>query len=672
MSNFKSLFQSMNIGNVTLKNRYAMAPMSVVHDYEEGAFGERAIQYYLERAKGGVGLIFSGGMKVDNTIEPVSMNVPMPNRNPALFAERLRQLTKEMDKYDSKFFAQLSAGFGRALFPTAVVDKRSYVAPSEISNRWEPENLHRELTVDEIHQIVKDFGTAAKIVKAGGAAGVEIHAVHEGYLLDQFTMSFYNHRTDEYGGSLENRMRFAKEIIDEVHAACGEDFPVGIRYSLKSFVKDLQKGILPEERMTVPEKGRDYEEGLIVAKMLEEMGYAEISVDGGNYDSWYWPHPPIFHERGTYLALAEKVKSVVTIPVISAGMLGDPQLALQAVESHVIDMVALGRPSIADSQIVNKIKDGQVDDIRPCQYCHEGCLNPAGHRPSMCTVNARAAREFEMPMDVEKTTSPKNITIIGAGPAGLESARLLAEKGHQVTIYEKSDHIGGLFGYGVIPEFKKEGVQLIKWWGGQLDKLNVKIEFNTEMDANDSRLKEADTIITATGSHDFIPPVPGRDLSNVHTAKELLENGADFVSGDKPVTLIGGGTVGVELAIWLSRHGKPVQIVEMADKILPKGAPLPNLQMMMELLDFYKVERYVSTKLMSIETDHITVEKDGKMVELASSDVILALGYRSESGLYESLSEIYGTDKVKNLGDSDHVRDVLESVNDAYELVETI
>ncbi|MFC4653221.1 FAD-dependent oxidoreductase [Lactococcus nasutitermitis] len=674
MGNHENLFEPIKIGKVTIKNRYALAPMLFVHEYEDGAFGERAIEYYLERAKGGVGVLFTSLCKVDNDVENVNLGMPMPNQNPELFTKRLKKLTTAMAEYDSKLFVQLTAGFGRAVFPIVTTSEQSYVAPSVISNRWDPEKQQRALSIDEIHEIIRKFGTAAKIAQDGGAAGVEIHALHEGYLLDQFSMSFYNQRTDEYGGSLENRLRFTKEIIDEIHRVCGEDFPVGMRLSLKSFVKDLRKGILPEEtkitleKPDVLESGRDFAEGLEVAKMLESYGYAHLSVDGGNYDSWYWAHPPLFFEQGPYLPLSEEVKKVVNIPVIVSGMMANPDFAEQALSENKLDMVALGRPLIADSQIVNKIYAGNYEDITPCQYCHEGCFNQVNHRNAHCTVNARAGRECEFPLETEKTTNVKEIAIIGAGPAGLEAGRLLAAKGHQVTIYEKSDKIGGLFSYGVVPEFKEAGVRLVQWWGRQLSQLGVKIEFHTAITAEDTRLAQADEIIVATGSYDFIPPVTGIDLPNVTIAKDFLTAGAE--NAGELTTIIGGGTVGVEIAIWLAKHGKKSQIIEMADTVLPKGAPHPNWQMMLELLDFHKVARYTSARLTKINPDSIEVEQNGENKTLPASQVVLALGYRSEKTLYEALKEEYP--HVTNLGDSNQVRDVLEAVNDAFALAQTL
>ncbi|MDR0298847.1 MAG: FAD-dependent oxidoreductase [Streptococcaceae bacterium] len=677
MQKYKSLFQPIKIGNVELKNRYALAPMLFVHDYEDGAFGPTATEYYLERAKGGVGLLFTSLCKVDNEVENVSLGMPMPNQNPELFKERLKNLTDKMAAYNSKLFVQLTAGFGRAIFPVVTTSEASYVAPSQITNRWDPSKEQRALTIEEIRSIIKKFGTAAKTAQEGGAAGIEIHALHEGYLLDQFSMSFYNHREDEFGGTLENRLRFAKEIIDEIHRVCGDEFPVGMRLSLKSFVKDLRKGILPEEteinkdRQDPLEVGRDFAEGLQVAKMLEGYGYAHLSVDGGNYDSWYWAHPPLFFNEGPYLPLSEEVKKVVNIPVIVSGMMANPDLAAQALENQQLDMVALGRPLIADSQIVNKIQNDQYEDVTPCQYCHEGCFNQVEHRKSHCTVNPRAGEEYLYPLEAEKQKVAENdrkkIVVIGAGPAGLEASWRLARKGHSVQLFDRAQEIGGLFSYGVVPEFKKGGRDLIAWWGRQLEKYAVELHLGKTIDVESSELAKADLIITATGSNDFIPSVAGVDLPNVLKAKEFLARGAD--AAGELTTIIGGGTVGVEIAIWLAKHGKKSQIIEMAETVLPKGAPHPNWQMMLELLDHHEITRFTKSRLVEIDSDHILLAQEGaETIQIPADEVVLALGYRSESGLYEALKEKQLN--VVNLGDSDHVRDVLEAEKDVYSFVQ--
>lgn len=663
MKSYSALFTPVKIGNVTIKNRYAMPPMVVSHDYDEGAFNAKSMEYFLERARGGVGLLISGASSVDSEVEAMKLSMPGPNTNPPLFIERLKILTDKLKQYDTKLFLQLTAGIGRCMFPQYAVEGH-LVAPSFISNRWDPDMMHRALTVQEIKHLINATGDGAKQCKDGGADGVEIHALHEGYLLDSFAMSFFNKRIDEYGGSLENRLRFAKEIREAISEKCGPDFPVVMRFSLKSYIKDVRVGGLPDEDFE--ELGRDIEEGLEVAKLLEAYGYDALDVDAGTYDSWYWAHPPYFHKEGLYLSLAELVKKAVNIPVICAGIMDNPDLALDALEKGMLDMVSLGRAQIADPNICNKIKDGNVEDIRPCLHCHEGCFNHNRPRVTSCVVNARAGHEYDKP-SFAKTTNPLKIAIVGAGPAGMECARLLADKGHTVDVYEKSDDAGGLFKYAAEMVFKSDAKRLINWWKGQLGKLGVNVHYNMAVEADSPFLKNVDVIICATGSNDFIPRIEGIDGPNVYTAKQVL---AKQPLGND-ITIIGGGLVGCELAISLSKQGKNVTIVEMQPEILPgRKSPGANIQMILELLDFHNVKQYTSAKAAKITPNALFVEKGGSVLELPASNVIVAMGYRSDATLYEQCKHKYRA--VLNTGDSYKVDDVLEGVARAYDICKAI
>ena len=290
---YAELFSPIKIGKLEIPNRYFMAPMGALGMADtNGAYTQKGIDYYVERAKGGTGLIITGVSKVDNDVEKFGApSIGVLPLNPFAFLQTAKVMTERVHAYNSKIFLQLGVGFGRAMVPAAIGMGASAVAPSEVENRWNPNVKHRALTTEEVETIVKKTAEGAYLAKMAGFDGVEIHAVHEGYLLDQFTLELFNKRTDKYGGSFENRYRFAVEILQAIKHVCGSDFPVTLRYTVKSYIKEVRQGGLPGEEFV--EKGRDIEEGIRAAKHLASAGYDALNIDAGTYDSWYWNHPPI-------------------------------------------------------------------------------------------------------------------------------------------------------------------------------------------------------------------------------------------------------------------------------------------------------------------------------------------------------------------------------------------
>lgn len=339
---YANLFEKTRIGSCELKNRFAMAPMGPLGLGDaEGGFNQRGIDYYTERAKGGTGLIITSVTFVDNEVEEHAMpSCPGATYNPVHFVRTAREMTERIHAYGAKVFLQLSGGFGRVTIPTNLGEFPP-VAPSAIPHRWLNKTC-RPLTVEEIHSIVKKFGDGAYNAKRAGFDGVQIHAVHEGYLIDQFAIALFNNRTDEYGGSLENRLRFAKEIVEEIKARCGQDFPVALRYSPKSMMKDWRVGALPGEEFK--EAGRDLDEGVEAAKLLVEYGYDALDVDVGTYDAWWWNHPPMYQEKGLYRKYAKLMKETVNVPILMAGRMDNPEMASACIADSTCDIISLGRP----------------------------------------------------------------------------------------------------------------------------------------------------------------------------------------------------------------------------------------------------------------------------------------------------------------------------------------
>lgn len=656
---YSELFTTKRIGNCDIKNRFVMAPMGPMGLGDtDGGFNQRGIDFYTERAKGGIGLIITGVTLVDNRIEEHAMpNSPCSTMNAVHFVRTGRELTERVHAYDAKIFLQLSGGFGRVTIPTNFGENPS-VAPSAIPHRWLDKTC-RALTREEIHEIVEQFGKGAYNAMRAGFDGVEIHAVHEGYLLDQFAISIFNWRTDEYGGSLENRLRFAREILNEIKKTCGKDFPVVMRYSVKSFMKDWREGALPDELFI--EKGKDIEEGLEAAKLLVDYGYDAMDVDVGCYDAWWWNHPPMYQKKGLYIPYCKLVKDAVDVPVLCAGRMDNPNLALAALNDDACDFISLGRPLLADPDYVNKLFHGDAASIRPCISCQEGCMGRIQEYSALnCAVNAQACRERSQRL--VPAAKPKRIVIIGGGVAGCEAARVLALRGHKPEIYEKSDRLGGNLIPGGMPSFKEDDHALAVWYTHTLEQLSVPVYLNQTMEAEDILDKNADVVLIATGSKPKIFKLSGESL---YTAAEVLlgqkQTGAR-------VAVIGGGLVGCELALHLQELGKQVTIIEALDKILAVNRPLchANSSMLEALIPFKGIRTITSAKAIDFDGKTLVLQSQNRKTNLEVDTVVMAIGYSPENTLYEELKR--ELPQVHVLGDARRVANILYAIWDAYEV----
>ena len=661
---YQKLFTPVKVGSITLKNRFAMAPMGPLGlGDSEGGWNQRGIDYYTERAKGGTGLIITGVTFADQKVELQNQSIiPISTYNPVHFIRTSKEMTERIHAYGSKIFLQISGGFGRVTIPTNLGEFPP-IAPSEIPHRW-LNKMCRSITKEEIRSIVHDIGEGAYNAKRGGFDGIQIHAVHEGYLIDQFAISMFNLRTDEYGGSLENRLRFAKEIVEEIKRRCGADFPVTLRFSVKSMIKDWREGALPGEEFE--EKGRDVEEGLEAAKLLASYGYDALDTDVGTYDSWWWNHPPMYQEKGLYRNYCKMVKEVVDVPVFCAGRMDDPDMALEAIETGVCDVIDMGRPLLADPDYVNKLRSGRIGEIRPCISCHEGCMGRiAEYSLINCAVNPRAARERFTAY--EPVYRKKKVLVVGGGVAGCEAARTLAIRGHEPVVYEKGSRLGGNLIPGGAPKFKEDDIALADWYARELERLGVPVHLNTEVKKEDVLAAGYDTVIIATGSTPKVFPLG--DDEKVFTASEVLLKEKD--PGDSTV-VVGGGLVGCETALWLAQEGKKVTIVEALDKIMAVNGPLchANKDMLERLLPFNNVDIICSAR--------VTGYKDGKLnISLADGDqqipcdsVILSVGYRECDSLYHELE--FDVPEIYLLGDAKKVANIMYAIWDSFEVANHI
>lgn len=661
---YSKLFSPIKIGSITIKNRFAMAPMGPLGLADaNGGWNQRGIDYYVERAKGGTGLIITGVTFFDQVVEKQDpTTVPNPLYKPVNFVKTSREMTERIHAYGSKIFLQLSGGFGRVTIPTNVGDIPP-IAPSAIPHRWLDKTC-RAITVDEIHAIVRQFGEAAFHAKRAGFDGVQIHAVHEGYLIDQFAISMFNQRTDEYGGSLENRLRFAKEIVEEIKKTCGDDFPVTLRFSLKSMIKDWRVGALPGEDFE--EKGRDTEEGLKAAKLLESYGYDALDTDVGTYDAWWWNHPPMYQKKGLYREYCKMVKEVVDIPVFCAGRMDNPDMALEAIENGECDVIDLGRPLLADPDYCNKLRCGKITQIRPCISCHEGCMGRvASYSLLNCAVNPQAARERVNAY--EPILKKKKVLIVGGGVAGCEAARVLAIRGHQPVVYEKGSRLGGNLIPGGAPDFKEDDIALADWYTNELNRLGVHVHLNTELNEEEIKAMDYDTVILATGSKPKVFSLG--DDSHTYTAEQVLLKQKD--AGKKTV-VVGGGLVGCETALWLAQNGIHVTIVEALDKVMAVNGPLcaANKEMLEALLPFNGVEIITGAKVTEFANGEVKVDTKEGSKTIMSDSVILSVGYKEENTLYNNLQ--FDIPDLYLLGDAKKVSNIMYAIWDAFEVANHI
>lgn len=675
-SNYPHLFSPVTVGNVEIPNRIAMMPMGVfsprLMNPKTGAYTKDGADYYIERAKGGTGLIVTG-------LVPV---IPMPFMNPVnhpdAYISEMKYLMDGVHEHGGKIFIQLTAMTGRAAHLENQAAARALPAPSETPNVWDPTITSRAITKEEIRQYIVNFAQAAYEVKQAGGDGVEIHAVHEGYLLDQFAIGFYNRRTDEYGGCLENRLRFPREIVEAIKEKCGRDFPVSVRYSVRSYVKDFNRGALPGEDFE--EKGRDLEEGILVARKLEEYGYDMLNCDNGSYDSWFWPHPPVYMPKACNLQDVSAVKAAVSIPVVCAGRFDDPALADRAIAEGKIDMMGMGRPLLADPELGKKFYEGRLSDVRPCISCHQGCLGRIFQNKDIsCAVNPACGREKSYalkPADVKK-----KILVIGGGLGGMEAARVCAIRGHEVDLYEKKNELGGVFIAAAAPDFKEDDKSLLQWYKKQMSDTGVRIHLGEE--AVEATIAGYDVVFVATGAKERRLDIPGFDSPNVTYAVDTLL-GKD-IQGEA-VIVVGGGLTGCEIAYDLSKKGKKVTLIEMTETILNAfGLSAANYNMLMELLDHYKVDVMKNTIVESYQDGIATVIETQKNYpnnanrakrmfalgpqgmkvkhEIKADHIVVSVGYLSDNTLYEKIKG----ENVYLIGDAKQPTNIMDAIWAAYE-----
>ena len=653
MQNYEYLGKPLQIGRLTIKNRFCMAPIGGgQHHLPGGGLKDETIQYLVERAKGGFGLIFTGAIAADGTVDPYTGVGPTILQNPDAFKMTATELNERAGTYGTKIFAQITMGLGRN-YP-------NLPAPSSVHVFRHPGEVSPELTRDQIKSKIESVVKASKIAKDSGFSGVEVHSIHWGYLLDQFALSMMNHRTDEYGGSLENRLRAAKEILEGIKQECGSDFPVSMRLGLKTFVKGFEQASLTGEE----EIGRTLEEGIEIAKLLESYGYDCLNVDTGIYDSFYYACPPMYMPKGYLVELAAKAKEAVNIPILAGGRMNEAYIAEKAIRDGKIDAVVLGRAALADPEYPNKVLTGHTEKIRPCIACNQGCITrlQQGKQPT-CAVNPAAMREVRYAL--RPCVQPKKVVVVGGGVAGMEAARTAAMRGHKVSLYEKNESLGGNLIPGGSHSFKKEVRELNAWYQNELKVLPVEIHTGEAVTADQLRNMDADVIIVAAGSAPVMPKVPGIDDKKIIGCMEAFAYPEKV--GQK-VMVIGGGLVGCEMALEYAQDGKEVTVVEALPKILSAGipSPIPNGQMIPDLFEHHHVSVLENHRLSAVEDGRVILESDGQKKAFDADSVVIAVGFRPVPSMAQELQGCGAA--VYEIGDGQEVSTILHAVWDGYEV----
>ena len=657
MQNYEYLGKPLQIGRLTIKNRFCMAPIGGgQHHLPGGGLKDETIQYLVERAKGGFGLIFTGAIAADGTVDPYTGVGPTILQNPDAFKMTATELNERAGAYGTKIFAQITMGLGRN-YP-------NLPAPSPVHVFRHPGEVSPELTRDQIKSKIESVVKASKIAKDSGFSGVEVHSIHWGYLLDQFALSMMNHRTDEYGGSLENRLRAAKEILEGIKQECGSDFPVSMRLGLKTFVKGFEQASLTGEE----EIGRTLEEGIEIAKLLESYGYDCLNVDTGIYDSFYYACPPMYMPKGYLVELAAKAKEAVNIPILAGGRMNEADIAERAIRDGKIDAVVLGRAALADPEYPNKVLTGHTEKIRPCIACNQGCITrlQQGKQPT-CAVNPAAMREVRYAL--RPCVQPKKVVVVGGGVAGMEAARTAAMRGHKVSLYEKNESLGGNLIPGGSHSFKKEVRELNAWYQNELKALPVEIYTGETVTSEQLRNMDADVIILAAGSVPVMPNVPGMDDKKVLGCMEAFAHPEKV--GQK-VMVIGGGLVGCEMALDYAQDGKEVMVAEALPKILSAGilSPIPNGQMIPDLFEHHHVTVLENHRLSAVEDGKVILESDGQKKVLDADTVVIAVGFRPAPSMAQELQGCGAV--VYEIGDGQKVSTILHAVWDGYEVANNI
>ena len=640
--NYKILFNSGKIGSLELKNRIVMTSMVVNYATEDGAVTEQYKDYLKERAKGGVGLIIVEATYVHPWGKGFPNNLGIDKDS---LISGLKELTKVVHDGGAKIAMQLYHAGRQTSSPVIGCEP---LAPSPIPTPGG--EVPKEATIEQIQELIEAFGEGARRAKEAGFDAVEIHGTH-GYIVNEFLSPYSNKREDEYGKNFEGRLRFALEILQRVKEKVGTFFPVIYKLNGDEFV----------------EGGLTLEVTKKIAQRLEEAGADAFHVTQGVYESVYYAIQPMAMPRGCMVYLAEGVKKVVNVPVITTGRINHPELAEEIIEKGKADFVGMGRAHLADAELPNKTLRGEIDDIRVCIACNQKCIGQllAGDVVG-CTLNARMSREREFPMN--RVDKSKKVLVVGAGPAGLEAARVAALKGHRVDLYEKEEKIGGQVNLIFLTPGREEFKEAILYYEHQIPKLGINLVLNHPLSAKEIIDMSPEVVIFATGATPSFPDIPGIDSPQVVTAWDVIKGKCAL--GEK-IVVLGGGSVGVSTADFLREKGKKVIIIEMLEDIALDMEPLTRMLFMKKLTFDSKVKIWANTKVTKISPEGVIVERGWEKIVLKNIDnVVLALGAKSNSDLADDLKEKLSCYHL--VGDAKKPRKVTEAIEEGFEVAYNI
>ena len=631
------VFSPYTIKNVTFPNRLVVSAMVTNFCNKDGSASERYIAYHEEKAKGGFGMIITEDYAIRVKGKGFSNVAGMWDDS---LIDSHSELTRRVHQYDSKIIAQIyHAGRQTHQGVTGFPPEAPSAVPCPANKQ-----IPHELTVEEINEIEKDFADCARRCKQAGFDGIEIHGGH-GYLVAEFMSSYSNKRIDQYGGSLTNRMRFPLEAIAAIRKAVGEEFIVGFRISADELVPG----------------GRTKEDTKTIALMLEAAGIDFLHVSAGVYGSSHAIAPPQAIKHGWLTDFAKEVKEIVHIPVITVGRINDPLIADQIIRSGKADFVTMARASLCDPHMPEKARQGNFEEIRYCIACSQGCMGVLlKDKPIHCALNPMLGQEYKY---INKQTDQfKKVLVVGGGPAGMQAAITAAEQGHQVTLYEKNNCLGGQYRLAAIPPNKGEITSFLYWQQIMLKKLGVNVILNQQVDKDLIENSDCDVVIVATGGKPIIPEISGVGSKNVVTACEILDG--KVFCGQKAV-VIGGGQIGTETALHLAVHRKDVTLIEMTNDLAIKETAHPR-EFLLKAVEDSTINVMLNSCVKDIRENSVVVEtaKD-QLIEVAADTVILAIGMTEENVLPEQIKDCQK--EIITIGDAKEVRQVMDAVREGFE-----